>query len=730
MTNAASQQTEDQFDLSAFIGAMLDHKWLISAVTALFFSLSVAYVFIAAPVYQAAAIVQVEQKIPNLPGLAALSQVLGTSNPEAVTEIALIMSRLVIGSAVDTLHMDVIARPKRFPIFGNMIARRYEVDHTDSVAPPVLGISRYGWGGEQIKVQDLTVPDLLFNEPLTLIAHGDDTYTLEHKGTVLLSGREGESAQGNGVSLLVTKLHANAGTRFWVERDRRLSTITDLQNDVMAVEQGKDSGIIAVTYPNVDPKLAAAVLDQITAKYVRQNIERNSAEAANSLQFVRSQLPKVRNDVDKAQAALTAYQLKARSVDLSMQTKALLDQAVTIDSSIQQLHLQQAEVERQYTKNHPAYKILIEKLGQLEDQKSQLQKQVVALPDTQQELLRLNRDLEVGNTTYTNLLAQEQQLDIARAGTVGNVRIVDNAAVDVDNPIKPKKILVVAAATLVGLFLSIGAILVKLKLSKGIEDPLQIEEAGLPVYASVPMSGQLQTGRRGRQAITKKSQTLLAVQNPADLANEAIRSLRTSLHFAQLNARNNVLMIAGPTPDIGKTFVSANLAAIVAQAGQRVLLIDGDLRRGTLHSLFNAKAEAGLSDLIAGTVTMEAATRAVAELPGLSYMTRGKIAANPSELLMHPNFARVLETAKERYDLVIIDTAPILAVTDAAIIGNHAGTSLLVVRFGTTQIREVLLAKQRFNQNGVEIKGAIFNAVERRANGYYNYAYHDYEFKA
>lgn len=730
MANAVTQPQDEQLDLSAFIGTMLDHKWLICSVTALFCALSVAYVFLAAPVYQAAAMVQVEQKVPNLPGLAALSQVLGTSNPEAITEIALITSRSVLGSAVDSLHLDVIARPKRFPIVGGLFSRYYEMNNDGALAPPMLGVSRYGWGGEILQIGVLSVPDLLFNEPLTLVAGADGTYTLLHDGSILLNGREGRVEHGNGVSILVEKLRANAGTRFWVERDRRLSTITDLQNDVMAVEQGKDSGIIAVTYPNVDPSLATSVLDKISTAYVRQNIERNSAEAENSLEFVRSQLPKVRSDVDKAQVALTAYQLKARSVDLALQTKALLDQAVSIDVSIQQLRLQQAEVERQFTKNHPAYKVLVEKLGQLEGQKAELQKQVVALPDTQQELLRLTRDVEVGNQTYTSLLAQEQQLDIARAGTVGNVRVIDSAAVDITNPIKPKKILIVAAATLCGLFVAIGGVLVKQKLSKAIEDPMQIEEVGLPVYASVPMSGYLQSTKRNRRQADEKSQSLLAVQNPADLANEAIRSLRTSLHFAQLDAKNNLLMVAGPSPNIGKTFVSANLAAIVAQAGQRVLLIDGDLRRGTLHSLFNVKPEIGLSELIAGTIGLEQATRTIPELSGLSFITRGKIAPNPSELLMHPAFSKMLKTVMEDYDLVIIDTAPILAVTDAAIIGNHAGTSLLVVRFGVSQIREVLLAKQRFSQNGVEIKGAIFNAVQRRANGYYNYAYHDYEFKS
>ena len=113
-------------------------------------------------------------------------------------------------------------------------------------------------------------------------------------------------------------------------------------------------------------------------------------------------------------------------------------------------------------------------------------------------------------------------------------------------------------------------------------------------------------------------------------------------------------------------------------------------------------------------------------MDNLYFISRGKAPPNPSELLMTARFTDLLERLQPLYDLIIVDTPPILAVTDAAVIGSHAGTSLLVVRFGFNQVREVMLAKQRFEQNGVEIKGAIFNAVEHRHSGYSSYGYYDY----
>ncbi|MEO7067509.1 MAG: polysaccharide biosynthesis tyrosine autokinase [Rhodanobacter sp.] len=721
-------QSDDEIDLGELLGTLVDHKWLIAIVTGAFMLVSVAYALLATPIYQANAIVQVEQKVPNLPGLTAISQTLGASSSEATTEIALITSRSVIGQAVTNLHLAVAVHPVRFPLIGEFIARRYVPAEPDAVAPPRFGFSRYNWGGAELDIFQLDVPNALLNKQLTLVAGKSGAYTLlDDDGKTLVAGQVGQSASGHGVTMQVKTLHANVGAHFDVTRSRDLAVITKLQQDVNASEQGKDSGIIALTYNNADPVLAAKLLDQVSDIYVRNNVDRNSAEAANSLKFVKEQLPNVRRDLEKATAALNAYQTEAHSVDITMQTKALLDQEVAVESSIQQLRLQQADMERKFTPEHPAYKALMSQIGQLQAQKAGMEKQVGSLPDTQQELLRLTRDVQVSNQTYTSLLNQAQQLDIARAGTVGNVRVIDKAAADVTAPVKPKKAIVVLGGTFLGGFLAIAFIFLRQMLNRGVEDPAAIEQLGLPVYASIPASEQEQSfSLRDNHMHGASRQRLLVVTSPADLATEALRSLRTSLHFARLEAKNNVLMISGSSPNAGKTFVSANLAAVIAQSGQRVLLIDADMRKGTSHKVVGGKAENGLSELIAGQIDLATATRQIEAVENLHFISHGKVPPNPSELLMNERFTALIEQLKPLYDLIIIDTPPILAVTDAAIIGHHAGTSLLVVRFGLNQAREIALAKQRFEQNGVEIKGAIFNAVERRSGGYYSYGYYEY----
>lgn len=733
-TSTRAVREDDEIDLRDMLGVLLDRKWWILGTTLLFVMIGAAYAFLTPPVYQAQAMVQVESKMPTIPGLADLTSLAGGGSTAATTEVALMTSRTIVGTAVDSMQLDTVVEPNRFPLVGGFFARRFEGKSPGEVAAPFLGMSRFGWGGESLLIHHLEVPKSLVNEPMTLVA-GDAVghFTLlNDSGDEILKGQVGTPVEAAGVKVEIESIRANPGSRFEVTKLRRLDVISQLQEDIRAAEQGKESGILRIVYEDVDPLRAEELVQNIANAYVRQNVDRSSAEAASQLQFVKDQLPTVRKQVEDAQVAMSTYQSRANSVDITMQTKGLLEQEVAVESSIQQLRLKQAEMDRSFTREHPAYRAMLKQIGDLEARKNGFRREVSALPDTQQELLRLTRDLQVSNELYTALLNQAQQLDLARAGTVGNVRIVDAAVADTSKPVKPRKGLIVLVSFLLGAFLSTGGAFLARMLNPGVEDPAQIEELGLPVYAAIPLSVssnllKIQKGRGGKSRVVADGKShLLAAAEPADLAVEALRSLRTSLHFAMMEAKNNVIAISGPRPGVGKTFISANLAAVVAQAGQKVLVIDVDMRKGNLHKVLGVSHVSGLSDVLSGKLAVSDAIHAVPGLEQMHYMTRGDIPPNPSELLMHPRFVQMLEELSTLYDLVIVDTPPILAVTDAAIVSSHAGSTLMVTRFGVNQPKEILLSMKRFEQNGVQVKGAIFNAVERRATGYYSYGYYEY----
>jgi tyrosine-protein kinase Etk/Wzc len=586
-----------------------------------------------------------------------------------------------------------------------------------------------GRQNETLNVTTFTLPKAMRDQIFTLNVLNDKSYQLVSGGGFSAQGQVGQTLNHGGVTLRVNAIHASAGSVFTVSKFSTLGVINALQNNLSVTETGKDTGVLSLTFTGEDREQIRQTLDSITRNYLEQNVVRKSEEAAKSLAFLARQLPEVRNRLDVAENKLNAFRQDKDSVDLPLEAKAVLDSMVNIDAQLNELTFKEAEISKLFTKAHPAYRTLLEKRQALEDEKGKLSGRVTAMPKTQQEIVRLTRDVESGQQVYMQLLNKQQELKITEASTVGDVRIVDPAIAQ-PGVLKPKTALIILGSIILGLMLSVVGVLLRSLFNRGIESPQALEEHGINVYASIPLS-EWQKARDNVQTIKgikryKQSQ-LLAVGNPTDLAIEAVRSLRTSLHFAMMQARNNVLMLTGVSPSIGKTFVCANLAAVISQTHKRVLLIDCDMRKGYTHELLGTNNVNGLSDILAGKGDMTACAKPTS-IPNFDLIPRGQVPPNPSELLMSERFGELIAWASAHYDLVLIDTPPILAVTDAAIVGRHVGTTLMVARYAVNTLKEVETSLSRFEQNGIQVKGVILNSIFRRASGYQDYGYYEYAY--
>jgi tyrosine-protein kinase Etk/Wzc len=726
--NVQRHAHDDEIDLARLWGLLVDSRKLMAVIAAAVVLLGVVYALLATPVYRADALLQVEKKKGGLPGFAEVSE-LFEHESSAVGEIEILRSRMVLGEAARALGMAVSLRRIEWPLLGRFTAPAPALDPgplygavTDSVT--------------DVRVLDFIVPPTLEGEAFQLRAE-ESGFSLWYEDREILRGQSGVSlsdATGR-IRLEIATFTSRPGDRFELIRHSDLSAITGIRNGFAVAEQGRNSGILSISFVGPSPQRNRAILDAVADAYLMQNIRRMSAEAEKSLEFLEQQLPEIRDNLEKAEKILNSYRLDSGSVDLTTETQQVLARLVTLEAKENELLLQEKELGRLYTREHPAFRTLIQQQQAVRDEKSRLNDQIKSLPETQQEILRMTRDVQVNQEIYVQMLNKTQELKVVRAGTVGNVRIIDRAAT-APEPIKPRRGLIVALSLVVGGMLGVATVLVRAAFFRGIETPGQIEDTGLPVYAAVPLS-QSQTTlpdivrRKTRGPRGTSKTTVLALADPADLAIESLRSLRTSLHFAMMDADNHVLMISGPSPGVGKSFISVNLAVVQAQVQGRVLLIDADMRKGRLHQEFNLSSREGLSGWLAGRCTLEQVIQST-QISNLHFLARGEAPPNPSELLMHPRFAELLEELSGRYDLIIVDTPPILAVTDAAIIGQYAGTSLMVARFGKNSVHEVEVARHRFSQNGVSIKGAILNCMEKRAAnayGYYAYSYGDQEEK-
>jgi tyrosine-protein kinase Etk/Wzc len=284
---------------------------------------------------------------------------------------------------------------------------------------------------------------------------------------------------------------------------------------------------------------------------------------------------------------------------------------------------------------------------------------------------------------------------------------------------------------LMSVFVAVFVVLFKNIFKRGLSDSHQLESLGVKVYGSIPLSQLQMTEKRGwRKKSTPEKQPLLAVREPEDLTVEAIRSLRTGLFFLLKEAKNKVMMVVGPTSGIGKSFVAGNLAVVFAQSGLRVLLVDCDIRKGSLHRLFEINQNKGLSELLSGRGDIKDCLYP-SEVSGLDLVPRGGSPENPSELLLTSKFAEFCHWASETYDVVLLDTPPLLAVSDAAIIGNYASTSLMVARFEVTSVKEIDLAIKRLAQQGHLVTGVVLNSVVQRAAQYFQHGHFEhYHYKS
>ncbi|HFX7592690.1 TPA: polysaccharide biosynthesis tyrosine autokinase [Acinetobacter baumannii] len=719
--NQQNTNTEDTIDLKELFFSLIAQWKLIALCVILSVVCALLYLRVTPDTYSVDALVQVkDSKGASAALLGDLSQMIEQKSP-AQAEIEILKSRLVLGSVIKDLHLNIQVSSTENTFTHRLLS---DTDYkTEYAKKSVL----FKDGLKSFDIRQFEIPAYYLDKNLLLdfdkqSLRLSDPDTEEVILTVPLN--QANSVTGPyGLWKVAIFTKDQFDSTYNIKKLSLPLAIKSISSDYSVEEKGKLTGILGLSYQGQDQEHITKVLNAILATYSAQNIERRSAESAQTLKFLDEQLPDLKKQLDDAERQFNKFRQQYNTVDVTKESELYLTQSITLETKKAELEQKQAEMAAKYTAEHPAMREINGQLAAINKQIGELNSTLKQLPDVQRQYLQLYREVEVKTQLYTALLNSYQQLRIAKAGEIGNVRIVDTAIEPVQ-PIKPKKLLVLILSVFVGGFIGTLIALLRNMLRTGIKDSGQIEnELDLPVYATVPRSPIQES--RIKILKKKKSIPILAVKNSDDIAIESLRSIRTAIHFALANAKNNIIMIAGPSPEVGKSFISTNLATIFAQGDKRVLLIDADMRRGYMHKYFDVDVKPGLSELLSGQADLQKVLHKT-QVTNLDVITRGKSPTNPSEILSSNQFKELLEQLQSQYDHIIIDTPPVLAVTDGIIISQYTGVNLIVARYAKSQMKELELTVNRFEQAGVKVNGFILNDIQRASAGYgygYNYAY-------
>ncbi|ARD30574.1 tyrosine protein kinase [Acinetobacter lactucae] len=713
--------TEDTIDLKELFFSLIAQWKLIALCIILSLVCALLYLRVTPDTYSVDALVQVEDsKGASAALLGDLSQMIEQKSP-AQAEIEILKSRLVLGSVIKELHLDIQVSSTENTFTHRLLSNiEYKTEYTKN---SVIFRDEL----KSFEIRQFEIPAYYLDKNLQLnfdkqSVRLSDPRTEQTILTVPLNQlNQVTGPHGTWKVAIFTKDQFNV--TYNIKKLSLPASVNAISSNYSVGERGKLTGVLGLNYQGKDKEHITKVLNAILATYSAQNIERRSAESAQTLKFLDEQLPDLKKQLDDAERQFNKFRQQYNTVDVTKESELYLTQSITLETKKAELEQKQAEMAAKYTAEHPAMREINGQLAAINKQIGELNSTLKQLPDVQRQYLQLYREVEVKTQLYTALLNSYQQLRIAKAGEIGNVRIVDTAVEPVA-PIKPQKPLILILSIFIGGFIGTLVALLRNMLRTGIKDSGQIEnELDLPVYATVPRSPIQES--RIKILKKKKNIPILAVKNSDDIAIESLRSIRTAIHFALANAKNNIIMIAGPSPEVGKSFISTNLATIFAQGDKRVLLIDADMRRGYMHKYFDVDVKPGLSELLSGQADLQKVLHKT-QVANLDVITRGKSPTNPSEILSSNQFKELLEQLQGQYDHIIIDTPPVLAVTDGIIISQYTGVNLIVARYAKSQMKELELTLNRFEQAGVKVNGFILNDIQRASAGYgygYNYAY-------
>lgn len=724
------RQEEFEIDLKSILNLVTSSYKLILIVATLFLIGGIYYANTRPAVYRSTAMIEI--------GGGSVSGAL-RAGANAIGDIV----SSGMGSSIQTSSADVEVILLRSPYLLSDVIRQLRLDisvlpHYSSFFEKHFSIFRKQNPGNVI-VSFLKVPNNLLTKPLLLFVKNNNEYAIFSKqGVKILDGVAGQEASGNYLSepvhIRVDQINAKLGSIFDVIK-QPITDVSDSIAGALSIKQagssgsGTETGIMHLSYASSSREQAQRLLNIILSVAVKKNIQDKSEEASQTLRFISKQLPISENRLQKAETALNQYSIQSGIFDPQSEGEILSNRMDVLQQALEETDFTKMSLLQKFTSIHPLVMAITGKENVLKKHIEKIKDELQQLPRQSEKEVLLQRNARIQDSIYAGLVASAQNAEMMKVNTLSNVKILSSASYPISR-IPVNKRMIIFSSIVMGLLFSLAIIFIRHALSPVIEDPDVVERTlGLMVAAIIPCSKQQSSYNKkiknNKLAGTKPF--LLALDNPDDIAIESLRSLRTSIQMSLLEAKNNVISITGCRPGIGKSFVSSNLAMLLSDLGKRVLLIDADIRLGKINQSFGKQKVPGLSTYLQKEASLEKIIQNAA--PHLDFIASGLYPQKPAELLHTSLLSSLIREVSAKYDLVVIDTPPILAVTDSALVLRHSAVNLMVLGVGKDHLKEALHAKGMLEKSGVSLTGVVLNTLTQPKAGFgQHYGYSNYRY--
>ncbi|NOZ25086.1 MAG: polysaccharide biosynthesis tyrosine autokinase [Nitrospirae bacterium] len=749
---------EREIHLYDYIEVLIRKKWIVITCFVVVVLVTGIVTYLATPVYEATTSILIEEAQSG--GEALFTELAGLPQTSQIpSQIEIIKSRTIAEEVVRDLRYD----EKVFDMSGDL----------------------------SVKVKRMNVPEELMGEEIEVeFTDGKGGFTVSVEGDPVGTGVVGSpfrSASGLSFELEDVR-NPSKGASFKLMKVGFYKAVKELQ-DLVTVSPVRNTNIVYIKVQHSDPAMAADIANSIVHHYVQQDISRRSKEATYMIKFVKKQIEPTQKRLENALEALAAHKRRSKVVDLNEGTKKLIENIGVLEREKINLEIKEQEVKylydavqknltdtstlnlsvlddpvvqsmisslamlennrksllAEYTERHPQVVALSAEINEikrrintsilnildsLRNKKesfareiSQLRAELKVLPEEEKRLAGLVLNKEVLSNINAFLFQKLNEATITQASTISSIQVVDPAIVP-DVPIKPNKKRNILLAVVVGLMSGMGLAFFFDYLDNSIKTPRDVEERlGLPIFGHIPLAPVEKSNRRSRDA----GSALVTVDSTKSITAESFRSLRTNLQFAVLDRRGKIFHFTSAMQGEGKSTITANLGITLALMGSRTLIVDLDLRKPRVHRIFNISKEPGVTHLLAGKADFRKIL-IPSEIEHLYMIPAGIIPPNPSELLSKQDLMNFLDEARQEFDYVLIDSPPVLPVTDAQLLGRLADATFIVIKLGETSFHAVEHAIKQLRSVNVNVAGTIINKIKPTAGyGYYhNYYYYYY----